>query len=164
MTIKKKNKVLILFWIPSHIGLNGNGSSDKLAAQATTHELSTQFEQTKNDLKAYIRKLYKEKWRKKLNATQANKISEITDNIYMLPSTVYGNRQWDRCLTRLRIGHSKFKLGHYMSREPPPICRNCGENTPLTIKHILTKCPSLNTRRRQFFGSTNKTMNDSSAT
>ena len=33
-----------------------------------------------------------------------------------------------------------------------------GENTPLTIKHILTERPLFN-RKRQFFGSTNKTMN-----
>ena len=33
-----------------------------------------------------------------------------------------------------------------------------GEDTPLTIKRILTERPSLNNIRRQFFGSTNKTM------
>ena len=33
-----------------------------------------------------------------------------------------------------------------------------GEDTPLTIKNILTERPSLNNRRRQFFGTTNKTM------
>ena len=45
-----------------------------------------------------------------------------------------------------------------MSREQPPECEACGEDTPLTIKHILTECPSLNNKRCQFFGSTNKTM------
>ena len=42
-----------------------------------------------------------------------------------------------------------------------------GEDTPLPIKHILTDIPSLNNRRRQFFGSTNKTvklLNDGDAT
>ena len=33
-----------------------------------------------------------------------------------------------------------------------------GKDTPLTIKHILTECPSLNKRRLQIIGSTNKTM------
>ena len=77
----------------------------------------------------------------------------------MLPNTVCENRQWERCLTRLRIGYSKLKHGHYMSREQSPTCEDCGEDTPLTIKHIiLTECPSLNNRRRQFFGTTNKIM------
>ena len=33
-----------------------------------------------------------------------------------------------------------------------------GKDTPLTITHIPTEYPSLNNRRCQFFGSTNKTM------
>ena len=45
-----------------------------------------------------------------------------------------------------------------MSREQPPTCGDSGEDTPLTIKRILTERPSLNNRRRQFFGATNKTM------
>ena len=76
----------------------------------------------------------------------------------MLPNTVCKNRQWERCLTKLRIGHSKLTHGHYLSREQPSTCEDCGEDTPLTIKHILTECSSLNNRRRQFFDSTNKTM------
>ena len=74
------------------------------------------------------------------------------------PNTVSENRQWEKCPIRLRIGHSKLTHGHYMSREQPPICENCAENTPLAIKRILTERPSLSNRRRQLFGSTNKNM------
>ena len=156
--IRNNNKIFTLCWVPSHIGIHGNESADRLAVQATAWPLSTQFQQTRSDLKAYIRKTYKEKWKEKWRQERPNKLLEITDNIYMLPNTVCENRQWERCLTRLRIGHSKLTHGHYMSREQPPICEDCGEDTPLTIKHILTECPSLNNRRRQFFGTTNKTM------
>ena len=38
---------------------------------------------------------------------------------YMLPNTVSEKRQWDRCPTRSRIGHSKLTHGHYMSRDQP---------------------------------------------
>ena len=78
-------------------------------------------------------------------------------NIYMLPNNVCENRQWERCLTRLRIGHSELTHGHYMSREQPQRVET-GEDTPLTIKHIVTEYPPLNNRRLQFFCSTNKTM------
>ena len=44
-----------------------------------------------------------------------------------------------------------------VSREQSRTCEDFGEDTPLTIKHILTKRPSLNNRRHQFFGPTNKT-------
>ena len=33
-----------------------------------------------------------------------------------------------------------------------------GEDTPLTVKHIITERPFVNNRKRQIFGSTNKTM------
>ena len=35
-----------------------------------------------------------------------------------------------------------------------------GKDTPLTMKRILTERPSLNNRRRQLFGSTNKSMKE----
>ena len=76
----------------------------------------------------------------------------------MLPNTVCESRQGERCLTRLGIGNSKLTHGHYMSREQPPTCEDCGEDTLPTIKHTLTECPSLNNRRRQFLGTTNKTI------
>ena len=62
----------------------------------------------------------------------------------MLPNTVWENRQWDRCLTRLRIGNIKFTRGNYISREQLHTCEDCGEDTPLTIKHVLTECHLLN--------------------
>ena len=45
-----------------------------------------------------------------------------------------------------------------MSRKQHQTCGDYGENTPLTIKHILTDCPSLNHRRRKLFGTPNITM------
>ena len=45
-----------------------------------------------------------------------------------------------------------------MSREQPPTCEDCGEDTSLTIKHILTEYPSFNNIKRKLFGSINKTM------
>ena len=156
--VKNSNKTFTLCWVPSHIGIDGNESADKLAVQATTFTITTQFEQTRSDLKAYIKKTYKEKWKEKWNSAQPNKLLEITDSIHPLPNTICKNRQWERCLTRLRIGHTKLTHGHYMSREQPQTCEDCGEDIPLTIKHILTECPALNHKRRQFFGTANKTM------
>ena len=75
----------------------------------------------------------------------------------MLPSTVSENRQLDRCPIRLSIGHSKITHGHYMSRKQLPTYEDW-EDTPLRVKSILWKPLTHNNRRRQFFGSTNKTM------
>ena len=37
----------------------------------------------------------------------------------------------------------KLTHGHYRSMGEPPTCEDCIEDTPLTIKHILTECPHL---------------------
>ena len=47
-----------------------------------------------------------------------------------------------------------YKIGN----ENRPAYEDYGEDTPLTIKHILTERPSINTKRRQLFGTTTKTM------
>ena len=67
--------------------------------------------------------------------------------MYTLAHAVSENRQWDRCPTRLRIGHIKLTHGHYKSREQPPTCEDCGEDTPVTKKCILTERLSLNKKK-----------------
>ena len=46
------------------MGTHGNKRADKLTIQATAHPLNTQFQHTRTDLKAYIKKTCNEKWRK----------------------------------------------------------------------------------------------------
>ena len=53
---RNKNKIFTLSWVPSDTGIQGNKSADKFAVKATTQALDTQFEQTRSDLKAYIKK------------------------------------------------------------------------------------------------------------
>merc|ERR1719259_1015822 len=60
--------------------------------QVLTLTITTQFEQTRSDLKAYIKKTYKEKWKEKWNSAQPNKLLEITDSIHPLPNTLCKNR------------------------------------------------------------------------
>ena len=84
-------------------------------------------------------------------------IFHFKNHTYMLSNTVSKNRQWDRCQTIIRIGHSKLTHGHFTSRNNPQHMRT-GEDTPLTIKRFVMERPSLNNRRRRFLGFTNKTM------
>ena len=58
---------------------------------------------------------------------------------------------------KLKIDHGKLTHEHYISRKRPPACET-GEDTPLTMKNILTERPLLNNRRHKFFGYLKKTM------
>ena len=52
-------------------------------------------------------------------------------------------------LCRLRIGHTRLTHGFLMEAKPPPFCDDC--LVPLTVKHLLTECPSfVNERERSF--------------
>ena len=133
--IRNNNKVFTLCWAPSHIGIHVNEAARELAVQPITQALNKQFELTRSDLKACNKKTCKEKWKEKWSRERPIKLLEITDNVYMLPNSVCENKHWEICLTRLRIGHSKLTVGHYMSREPPT-CEDCGEDTPPTKKNI----------------------------
>ena len=61
------------------------------------------------------------------------------------------DRRKETALCRLRIGHTRLTHGFLMSRNPPPFCEDC--IVPLTVRHILVECPSLEEHRLKFFSS-----------
>merc|ERR1712082_195690 len=61
--IKNSNKNFTLCWVPSHIGIQGNEQADRLAVAATSNETIHQHENIRSDIKAYIKKNYKKRWK-----------------------------------------------------------------------------------------------------
>ena len=57
---------------------------------------------------------------------------------------------------KIKDGHGKLTQRHYMSREQPPTCEDWRRHSTNNKTH--PNGTSLNNRKRQFFGSTNKTM------
>ena len=76
----------------------------------------------------------------------------------MLSNTVSEKPQWEACSTKLRIGHTKLTHRHYMSMEQLPSCEDCGEDTPLTIKHFLTDSSHLTIEDADYMALLKKTM------
>jgi len=50
---------------------------------------------------------------------------------------------------RLRIGHSRSTHSYLLSTDDVPQCEPCG--LPLTVKHILVACPSLQDICEKYF-------------
>merc|ERR1712002_952391 len=60
----------------------------------------------------------------------------------------YLPRREERVLCRLRIGHTRLTHGFLMSGDPLPFCQDC--LVSLSVKHLLTECPSLDDERRRY--------------
>ena len=140
--------------MPSHIGIPLNEKSDKEANNAALKTTIDHQLVPKSDMKAHIKQAVKHKWRDKWRSTSGNKYREITDSINPLTCATSSNRQWERTLARLRLGHSMLTHGFLMNREGagPPMCHEC--DSPLTIKHLLTECMHYNQERALFFNQT----------
>ena len=50
---------------------------------------------------------------------------------------------------RMRLGHTRLTNSHLAGGEEPPLCEFC--NKPITVKHILSKCPLHAEARKRFF-------------
>ena len=60
-------------------------------------------------------------------------------------------RKHEVILARLRIGHSRLTHGFLMCRGPQPFCEDC--IVPLTVRHLIIECPSLEDEREKYFSS-----------
>ena len=60
-------------------------------------------------------------------------------------------RKHEVILARLRIGHSRLTHGFLMCRGPRPLCEDC--IVPLTVRHLIIECPSLEDEREKYFSS-----------
>ena len=127
--------------------------ADRAAKEATKARSCTAVPVPKGDIHAHIKRASKEAWLNRWMSTSEtdNKLRQITEDLSPLPNSTCDNRRWERILSRLRLGHSRLTHGHIMTNDPPPSCEHCGEDTRLTIKHILIECPQYRPARLRAF-------------
>ena len=104
MNTLSKNNNIILTWIPSHIGIQGNERADRAAKKA----LQTCISKTKipyTDLKPLINKFILKKWQKSWDYQTQNKFHHIQDTIGEWPACYRRNRK-EVIISRFRIGHT----------------------------------------------------------
>ena len=134
------NKVIVL-WIPSHCGIDGNEKADELANKGALMDQGNKIV-THGIIKAKIRN---RKW----TPTHPRACATFVDRIK--PKDV--ERSWPRhvrtAYAKLRTGHSRDlkEYRHRIKIEEDPFCP-CGSGEEETIEHVLCKCPRLEGRRR----------------
>ena len=139
--INQSNKTFKICCVPSHIGVPGNEEADTLARNCISTQLIFPLSLPRSDIKCFLKHRVGEAWHHTWTQLEGNKLREILPCI--APKFLEKNpRSWATKLARLQIGHTPLTHSFLITRDPLPYCDDC--LVPLTIKHLLTECPSHN--------------------
>ena len=137
-------------WVPSHRGIDGNETADRLAKEALEQEVDPRLKIHYADLKplvnTYIQSLAQTRW----------DVSVHGRDLYLLKPNLgppkkcgYLTRGEEVVITRIRIGHTRATKSHIISRGPMATCHHC--NQTLTVDHMLVECTALQELRDEYF-------------
>lgn len=146
--LKNKNEI-ILCWVPSHVGIQGNELADTAAKSAHNNPIDPTFKIPHTDMKRSINIYIQNKWQIYWNNFPNNKLYKIMPKITKLENNQKTNRKQDVILTRLKIGHTYLTHSYLLKGETQPQCIAC--QTPLTVKHLLTECIDFSQTREKHY-------------
>lgn len=152
--IVDEKQLVVIQWIPSHVGIRGNEAADSLA-KAATENSQTIFEAlTLGDTISLVKNEIWIKWTDKYR-----KMSETTGKIHFEFMKNPGKKIWCKnlklsaaeiiSLNRIRSNHCMTKdRKHKWGWETNPNCEVCFEEENLT--HILYRCSKWDTIREKY--------------
>ena len=126
-------KKIVLCWIPSHIGIQGNEMVDKQAKTSLSLE-PTSFKIPFSNFKPSINKYILEEWQTSWNNSIGNKLLDIKPTIGEYQSVVRNIRREEVVLARLRLGHTRVTHSYLLQGEEHPQCVGC--DAPFTVRHF----------------------------
>ncbi|KAL4083496.1 hypothetical protein QTP88_028812 [Uroleucon formosanum] len=120
---KRKNNIIILIWIPGHIGIDGNEKADRQAKLATRsndaqHINISQYTDVRKQIKQNTISLWQNIW-----YTQTNKLNQIKQTVKRWKRNTNISITEEKKLNRARIGHTNMTHGYLMAKDDPPICQ-----------------------------------------
>lgn len=138
---------IVLAWVPSHVGIQGNELADIAAKQAASPDaqitpINIPASDITHTFKSAVNQLWNDEWRSQ-HHNKLNLIKKTTEN-WIIPLT----RQQQIKITRLRIGHCLLTHRYILEQRPPDICDQC--DVELSVTHIITDCPKFQVSRRKF--------------
>ena len=141
-------KEIVLCWIPSHIGIQGNEMVDKQAKTSFSLETAS-FKISFSNFKPSINKYILDQWQTSWNNSIGNKLLEIKPTTGEHQSVVRNIRKEEVVLAGLRLGHTRVTHSYLLLGEEQPQCVGC--DTPFTVRHFLLECEDFEQVRNNCF-------------
>jgi len=132
--LAKNGKNIVLCWIPSHVGILGNGKADAAAKSALCLSV-TPMKLPATDMYPRITKLIFDEWQEVWNCCAGNKLYAIRPTVGYYKQKTGLLRRDTVLLNRLHIGHTRLTNSYLLSGDDIYECGTC--QCPLTVKHIL---------------------------
>ena len=117
-------KEIVLCWISSHIGIQGNEMVDKQAKTLLSLE-PTSFKISFSNFKPSINKDIFDQWQTSWNNSIGNKLLDIKPTIGEYQSVVPNIRKEEVVLARLRLSHTSVIHSCLLQGEEQPQCFGC---------------------------------------
>ena len=153
-SLAEQQTIILLCWIPSHVGIEGNELADKAAKDAIQGDVVNRNEASDTDVIAHIKHKLRLKWEDRWDRIEDNrKLRAIQPTLERCKFKL--TRRDQVKITRLRIGHTRLTHGSLLIGQGLPECIECtwDEEDPqfLTVKHILMECGNYALARTPFF-------------
>ena len=139
----KANPLIAFQWIPSHIGIEGNETADRLAKRGLSGAKKAMFlSDSKTKIKFAMRSLTEKVFKEK-------RLGKMGEDFQIIKKDKWWKltRSQQVIITRLRTGH--FPIRPYLNRYKPHntnLCRLCNRDIE-DIQHITFKCLFLKQQR-----------------
>lgn len=139
-----KQKLVLLHWVKSHVGINGNEVADRAANFGHKNTVIFHLNLTKEESYSLLREKLGEQFdlQWKQDVVRSGKglfLANIRENIHQRMPESYRNRRTEAVIHRLRMGH--VGLSSYLHRfnmAESEECTDCG--VPETVEHYLLHC------------------------
>ena len=133
----KQGKEVVLCWLPSHIGIEGNECADEAAKLALRRPPKPALIPS-SDFFQVCRETMMKEWQIQWNCQRGNKLQAIEPSVGKKQDHRDLTRRESTRLARFRIGHSLLTHRHLMGARAPPLCQRC--HVALTIRHLTLHC------------------------
>lgn len=134
---------VVLTWVPSHIGLEGNELADKLANIGANrpnvdHDIGLEIREEYSNVERYVERLWQAEWE---NGTTGAFFRRIEPNVRRSSEMVFRSRAMETMAHRLRLGACWVNAClHKVNVHETGLCDSC--NVPETVQHFLLDCSS----------------------